>query len=104
MMRLNLVGLGDLPVGDVIWKGGLRLESWAGRLVMKEADGVAKSDGFSRLCSTVIAADNSAGIEGEYWDEIVVLLARPSFWSVWGLVFVRGGSLIASTEPRILKR
>jgi hypothetical protein len=27
---------------------------------------------FSRLYSTVIAADHSAGIEGENWDEIVV--------------------------------
>ena len=32
-------------------------------------DGIAKSDSFSRLCSTVITADHSAGIEGENWDE-----------------------------------
>jgi len=38
----------------------------------EEVGGIAKSDNLSRLCSTVIAADHSAGIEGENWDETVV--------------------------------
>lgn len=38
----------------------------------EEADRIAKSDSFSRLCSTVTTADYSAGMEGEDWDEVVV--------------------------------
>ena len=80
--------------------GDLEGWSWGGVLgrssCHEEVDGRAKSDSFSRLCSTVIAADHSAGI-GDNWDEIVgfayfvhaILLERlgvSGSWKTTGLI------------------
>jgi len=64
-----VIWLISLDVGLVIWWVIL---GWGlGSSCHEEDDRIAKRDSFSRLCSTVIAADYSAGIEGEDWDEIV---------------------------------
>jgi hypothetical protein len=56
--------------------GGLLGGVFGGLSCHAEVDGTAKSDSFSRLCSTVIAADHSARIERENWDGVVVFAWR----------------------------